>query len=244
MADIHAPKNISVVLLLRLVSGGKFELFMVRHRRDASSRQPTIGFPGGDLRKEDFHEAMLKRCWGLGPIEARRILGSELTPKFSMGYWVAGVRILYEEIGILLCTTVKGVPPDMNHRPLSHSLKEKRRLLIEGVIDLRTILEAEELLCDVGGLAYFSHWSSENATPGQGARYFLAHLPSHQNTLLTSHPKVDGLWMTPERALDLCEQGQFESTFPTFASIRTLADFDSWESVWAEYRYQKGSKPV
>jgi hypothetical protein len=44
------------------------------------------------------------------------------------------------------------------------------------------------------------------------------------------------LWITPERAMQDYAKGNLPMIFPTYASLRTLADFESVESVLAEYQ--------
>jgi hypothetical protein len=116
-------------------------------------------------------------------------------------------------------------------------------------LSFRTLLESEELLCDASRLAYFSHWQ----TPGQieipfDTRVFLAALPNDQTPLPTSPEVAHTLWLTPDRALELFAKDKLPMTFPTFVSLRTLADFESLESVWKEYgskssaASKKGSK--
>jgi len=44
------------------------------------------------------------------------------------------------------------------------------------------------------------------------------------------------LWCAPDRALTLFARGELPMLFPTFASLRTLADFDDLRSVLKEYQ--------
>ena len=66
-------------------------------------------------------------------------------------------------------------------------------------------------------------------------RFFLAALPKDQTPLPTSPEVIHSLWLTPDRALELFAGDELPMIFPTFASLRTLADFESLDSVWKEY---------
>jgi hypothetical protein len=46
---------------------------------------------------------------------------------------------------------------------------------------------------------------------------------------------MHSLWLTPDRAIQLFEHGELPLIFPTFASLRTLADFETLESLFAEF---------
>src|SRR5262249_33041533 len=104
-------------------------------------------------------------------------------------------------------------------------------------LNFRSLLESEELLCDASRLAYFSHWQTpEEIAIRFDTGFFLAAVPKGQTPLPTSLEVSHSLWLTPDRALELFVEDQLPMIFPTFASLRTLADFDSLESVLKEYR--------
>ncbi len=234
----NAPINASVIILLRPDVKGGIELLMTRCPPGEFSVE-NYAFPLSPVKKEDALEGMLNRCWGLTPLEARNTLGSELTPRLSLGHWVAAIRGLFEQMGVLLCTAEGGRPPERVKGSLSirDNLIEKRRSLIEGCMDFRTLLESEGLFCDTRCLSYFTHWlTPENAYPTYDTRYYLASLPPDQKAIMRSGNHSTGLWITPERGMDLFQQGSFPMVFSTFASVRSLADFDSWDSLASEYR--------
>ncbi|MGH7772590.1 MAG: NUDIX hydrolase [Candidatus Binatia bacterium] len=225
----------TAVILVRLEANGGFEVFMTRRPHGMNSLGGMYVFPGGSVRKEDCTEPILRRCHGLSRKEAQRILRMHLSPELSLGHWVTGVRELFEEVGILLCVTEAGKPLDMNERGLKERVAEKRKALIEGSIDFQLLLESEGLFCDAASLIYFSHWlMPEEIFPRFDTRFYLARLPTDQTPLSTSE---DSLWITPDRSLKLCEQEELSVLFPTFASLRTLANFDSLEALMAEYRF-------
>jgi len=102
------------------------------------------------------------------------------------------------------------------------------------------LLEREQLYCDLAGLGYFSSWQ----TPAQFAmrfdtRFFLAALPEGQTPLVTSYEVAHSVWLTPDRAMQLFGRNELPMIFPTFASLRTLADFDTLESVLREYGLER-----
>ena len=168
------------------------------------------------------------------------MLHTDLSPELSLGHWVAGIRELFEEVGVLLCVSENGSPLDMRDERLRDKFAKKRKQMIEGAIDFLALLESEHLLCDAACLGYFSHWLTPEESPIRfDARFYIAPLPPDQSPLATSEEVTHSLWVTPERALKLCEQGTLPMIFPTFSALRTLADFDSPDSLFAEYRGNK-----
>jgi 8-oxo-dGTP pyrophosphatase MutT (NUDIX family) len=234
--ETYRPKNAATVLLLRPKGEEGFEVFMTRRPAGMNFLGGMYVFPGGSVRKEDCSEGILRRCHGLTRQEAQRILGMHLSPELSLGHWVAGIRELFEEIGILLCLTESGAPLVMNEQRRKERLAERREALVKGTIDFQSLLESEKILCDLACLRYFSHWLTPEEFPIRfDTRFFLASVPSDQSPLPTSEEVTHSLWITPERSLKLCQQGSLPVIFPTFASLRTLADFETLDSLFADY---------
>ena len=236
MAEYLKPQNAATVILLRPQANSGFELFMTRRPPGMNFLGGVYVFPGGSVRKEDCSESMLRRCHGLTEHEAQKIFSMRLSPELSLGHWVAGIRELFEEVGILLCVTEAGTPLDMDDSGRKQRLEKKRQALVKRAIDFQSLLESEKLLCDLPRLGYFSHWLTPEEFPIRyDTRFFLALLPADQSPLATSEEVTHSLWITPERSLELSRNGSLPMIFPTFASLRTLADYDSLVSLLAEY---------
>ena len=237
MTTASTPKNAATVILLRPGASGGFEVFLTRR----PDRMDVLGgayvFPGGTLTKDDWSERSLKRCRGLSRRQAQKLLGAHLKPDIALGYWVAAVRELFEEVGVLLAATEPDRPLALQDRRQKEALLQKRGGLIAGRLAFHEVLESEDIYIDVKRLAYFSHWQTpEKISARFDTRFFLAPLPSDQVPLETSEEVAHGLWLPPERALQLYAQRKLPMIFPTYASLRTLADFDSVEAVVREYQ--------
>jgi hypothetical protein len=192
-------------------------------------------FPSGALRKDDFSTAMLRLCHGLSPLDARKIVGAYFSPPEALGLWIAGIRKLFEEVGILLAVNSLGQPwaAEQNHK---NNLTDEHAALLKKTLSFRSLLESAGLLCDASRLAYFSHWQTpEEISIRFDTHFFLSALPQDQTPLPTSPEVIQSLWLTPDRALELFAKDKLPMIFPTFASLRTLADFESLESVLKEY---------
>lgn len=198
-------------------------------------------FPGGTLRKDDYSAAMIERCAGLTAEEARKIVGAQFRPQEAAGLWVAGIRELFEEVGVLLAVKESGARLAMTSAHAARLIDEHRDRTTRS-INFLSLLNAEHLRCELSRLAYFSHWQ----TPAQVSRrfdthFFLAVIPGDQTPLETSYEVAHSLWLTPDRALQLYGRGGLPMIFPTFASLRTLADFETLESLQKEYFRDRSS---
>lgn len=231
MTASREPRNAATVILLRAGDDGGIEVFLTRRPEAMDFLGGAYVFPGGTVGKEDCSEKMLKRCRGVSGYEGRNILGAHLKPDLALGHWVAGIRELFEETAVLLCVTKDGEAVAANQ-----GLEEKRRKLVRRELSFRDLLESENIFCDAGLLLYFSHWlTPEEFAMRFDTRFFIALLPPGQTPLERSEEVADSLWITPERAMQLYARGELPMIFPTYASLRTLADFDSVESLFSQY---------
>jgi 8-oxo-dGTP pyrophosphatase MutT (NUDIX family) len=236
MTEARPPKKASTVILIRPEIMGKFEIFMTRRPPEMKFFGGVYVFPGGTVRKSDCSEEMLSRCHGLSRSEAQRILGNHLSPELSLGHWVAGIRELYEEVGIFLCVKKNGKHLDMTQEKHRERMAQKREALVEGAIDFRVLLESEGLYCDVGSPVFFYHRVTPESYPMRfDTCFYLAGIPSGQTPLSSSQEVAESLWITPEQALNQFQKGDFPLMPPTLYSLRTLADIDSWQNLCAKY---------
>lgn len=238
MRQATQPKKASTVILVRPNAHGQFELFLTRRPAEMHFLGGMYVFPGGSVKKEDCSEGTLRCCRGVTKKAAQKTLGMHLSPNVALGHWVAAIRELFEEVGILFCVNAVGKPVDM--AVMRERLAGKRRTTMKGSMEFREILESEKIFCDLARLHYFSHWRTPEEFPTRfDTRFYLAPLPQDQNPFASSEEVTHSLWITPDRALELSGRGSLPVIFPTFASLRTLANFDSFESLFAVYQPSK-----
>jgi 8-oxo-dGTP pyrophosphatase MutT (NUDIX family) len=230
MSASAEPRSASTVILLRAGEKSGVEVFLTRRPEAMDFLGGAYVFPGGTVRKEDYSESVLKRCRGLTPIQARDMLGAHLKPEVALGHWVAGIREVFEEVGVVLCA---GETPPAARKS---ELERERRRIVKRETSFMAMLEAEDLYCDAGAVRYFSHWlTPEEFAMRFDTRFFVALLPPGQTPLERSEEVADSLWIAPEHALKLYAERKLPMIFPTYASLRTLADFESAEAVLREF---------
>lgn len=224
MSPAASVERASSVILLREAQPHGFEVLL------RQCLGGTHGFPCGAVQKSDYVPGILRRCRGLSGETARRILGAHFSPSQALGFWIAAARVLFEQAGILLAVKESGEPiaPEAE---LDARLRAQRAALVERRFGFRSILESENLFCDAATVRYFSHWRAESPGPGD-LRMFLAPMPEN-------HPPPtavigSGQWLAPDRALQLFNRGELMIAFSTFASLRTLADFEDVKSLLKE----------
>ena len=236
MSAVAKHNAASSVILLREAQTRGFEVFFTRRPDEMPFLGETYCFPGGSVHEGDYADGMLCRCRGLSPADGRKIIGAHLPARQALGFWIAAIRMLFEEVGVLFAIKETGEPITWNAE-LQVQLLEKRAAFRNGSLTFQSLLESENLFCDAAGLAYFSHWHTP-ATPSSNidTYFFLAAMPEPQTLLDTASEITRGRWLAPDRALQLFNRGELPIAFSTFASLRTLADFGSVKSVFNEFR--------
>src|ERR1043166_5137727 len=167
MAQQQKPKPAATVILLR--SGGRdpFEIFFTRRPEGMAFLGGMYCFPGGTVRKDDCSPESIERCYGLTALAARKMLGSHFAAAQAMGFWIAGVRELFEETGILLARDAS------THCEVSEARRDRMLTLAApggrksdgNAISFGAALATENLLCDLSQLRYLSHWQTPSEQP-------------------------------------------------------------------------------
>ncbi len=230
MPENRPPKKASTIVLVRPAKDGVFEVFMTRRPRAMRFLGGFFVFPGGSVKRSDSAPDMLDLCRGLSPGEARARLGDELGAEDAMGHWVAAVRELYEEVGVLLCVRPDGGPA--MGAGTRERVGAKRSSVLRGSLGFPDLLASEGLCCDVGSPVYFYHRTTpERYAMRFDTRFFLAPLPEGQTPLSVSEEVSESLWITPGEGLERADRGRMAVIPPTLHTLRTLADLGTWEAL-------------
>jgi len=227
----------STVVLVRPNEDGAFEIFMNRRPEKMDTYAGVYVFPGGRVESTDWSSSMLNLVRGVTPEDAQQKLGSAAGPEICLGYWVAAVRELFEEVGVHFFVPQYNQPALIDANDFAVRLAQKRAELQEGKFDLPALMAAERLYCDVGRLSYFFHRITPEHYPVRfDTRFYLAALPEGQEPLHSSEEVSESLWVAPQAAIDRLQTGNFPMMPPTVAVLRTLAEHGSWHSLRAAFQ--------
>lgn len=234
MSEKTSPLQASTIVLVRPSENGRFEILMTRRPNQMRFLGGFFVFPGGIVEGSDSSDEMLNRCRGLSREAARECLGDDLSAELSLGHWVAAIRELYEEAGILLAVNEQGVQTvDAEVRT---RIGARRESLVKGSVSFHELLEEEDLFCDVGRPVYFSH----RITPDHydlrfDTRFYLASLPEGQVALERSEEVAESIWIEPDEGLKRAGEGRMAIIPPTLTTLERLAQLGSWENLCGEF---------
>lgn len=180
-----------------------------------------LSFPVGRVEEGDHAVSSLDRCCGMTGDHARRALGHGVSSAKALGYWVAGARLLLTTTRLLFA--VKGA----QGAPVPQTLSYRERPLPgRDAKALASHLARHDLYCDLDRLCFFSRWTDPHARTAVG--FFLVRIPD--DLRVAAH-----VWRAPDKVLIGWRKQEFHLDFPTFSSLRMLADFSSCDALFSEY---------
>ena len=223
------------VLLIRPGRAGPIEVFLIRRARDMRFLGGYYAFPGGKVDLADRSDDARRRTRGLAPEAAARALGDAADEVPAIAYWIAAVREVFEETGMLLArdaadgTIAAGAATQAR-------LEDHRRALVRGDRSFTAILTTEGWSADLGPLRYLSHFVTPPASPIRfSARFFLCPVPVGQEPRLIAEEASEGFWVDPAEAHRRFRRGEWPMAEPAEYGTQYLAQFESCEAVWRHH---------
>ncbi len=231
------PRYASTVVLVRPDERGGFELLLTRRPPEMRFLGGFYVFPGGTVHESDYSPSMLRRCRGLSGEEARGILDNRREPNEALGHWVAVVRELFEEVGVLLCVNEAGEEVAVSDQAAKQRIENKRQAIVRKELDFSAFLESENLFCDLTRAVYFDHWVTPDIYSMRfDTRFYIAAQPSKQRALRRSEEVTHSLWINAAEAISRVDRRDFPILPPTTTVLQRLARLSSLERLRAEFK--------
>jgi ribonuclease/clavin/mitogillin len=230
------PRPAASVLLVRPGAGGPIEVFLIRRARDMRFLGGYYAFPGGKVDLADRSHEALARIRGLSADTAAQAIGDPTDEVPAIAYWVAAVREVFEETGVLLARDAAGAPVAGGAPGLATRLEDHRRALVRGERSFTAILATEGWVADLAPLRYLCQFVTPPASPIRfSARFFLCRLPSGQGPRLIAEEASEGFWVDPGEAHRRFRQGAWPMAEPAEYGTQYLAQFESYEALWRHH---------
>ena len=236
------PRAASTVVLLRPDDEGGFELLLTRRPEQMRFLGGYYVFPGGTVHHDDYSSNALARCRALTGESAQRILGSRHEPDEALGHWVAVIRELFEEVGILLCTDEAGDAIKLDEPEVKQRIEQQRQAIVRKKLQFSEFLEIEDLYCDLARVSYFDHWVTPAIYSMRfDTRFFAAQAPTNQTPLERSEEVTHSLWINPAEAMARLDRYEFPILPPTTTVIGELSRIGTWARLCERFDFDATS---
>ena len=223
-AEPVQPRPAATAVLLRDAEDD-IETLLLRRRGTAGFVPGAYVFPGGRVDAADSEVE-----WPVQNVdpEAR--------------YWIAAVREVFEETGVLLARTAAGVWS--TDASADAGLELWRNQLMSEEATLQDLLQTRGLFLAAREIAYIAHWITPLVEPRRyDTRFFMAAMPRGRQVRIDAREMVEAVWLSPRAALSRFEAGALPMVFPTVKTLQMLQPFRSVAEVFGAFR-ERSIKPI
>jgi 8-oxo-dGTP pyrophosphatase MutT (NUDIX family) len=221
MVETLIPRPAATVMTIRDQPNG-YEILMLRRNLRSDFVGGAHVFPGGAVDASDGETD--RQVYGLSDMDASRRLEIE---RGGLAYYVASLRELFEEAGLLIACDEKGAPVNFSDPNDVKRMAAHRRAVNANELDFLTMMKSEGLLLDLRGVEYIAHWITPVGPPRRyDTRFFVAIAPSDQRATHDAGETVADEWIRPIDALAANERGEFDMIAPTIRNLHAVAGFN------------------
>jgi 8-oxo-dGTP pyrophosphatase MutT (NUDIX family) len=223
---IAVPKKAATVILLRERDPKEFDVFLLKRHEKSSFMGGNYVYPGGRVDREDGSPEIGSFSRGITCEEARRILGEAFSPEESFAPWIAAIRELFEEAGVLLAYDRKGKLLHLRDPEEREHFSRYRELVQTDKLTICQLVQRENLLFALDHLHYYAHWITPEARSERfDTLFFIARYPLGQEASHDQKETTAGAWLTPRNALKDNLRGEVVLSPPTLKTLEDLSRF-------------------
>ncbi len=192
---------------------------MVRRSGGADFFGDAYVFPGGGVDSGDSEPALLTHSAPLPESDLARLLGEGLPRELAIGCWIAGIRELFEEAGVMLAR--RGAEPLTFSDSATLARFDQYRLdLRDHRITFIEIVEREGLTLATDSVFYFSRIvTPPYARKRYDTRFVIASAPLDQLAGHDQHEVVSGEWLSAADAVVLYHSRAQQIVPPTLQNL-------------------------
>jgi 8-oxo-dGTP pyrophosphatase MutT (NUDIX family) len=228
MGEILHPRPASTVLALRDGDEG-YEVLMLRRNLKSDFVGGAYVFPGGGVDTADGEVDLQRLVFGINDEQASDRLGLE---RGGIAYYVACLRELFEEAGLLIVCNERGESVDLSEHKVVQRLAAHRASINGAAMSFLEMLQEEELVLDLRGLAYLAHWVTPVGAPRRyDTRFFVALAPTGQIATHDAGETIEDHWLRPRDALMAFERREFTMILPTIRTLKAVSHFSCARDV-------------
>jgi glyoxylase-like metal-dependent hydrolase (beta-lactamase superfamily II)/8-oxo-dGTP pyrophosphatase MutT (NUDIX family) len=224
-ASAIVAKPAATVVLLRPGPAGLEALLTLRPSSMAFAADMHV-FPGGRVDEADGAPELLRRSV-MSPEEASIALGGDLAPRDALATYVAAIRELFEEAGILFADGGR----DLNIMPPPY-LSQARSALVGGEARFASVAAELGLRLRTDWLVPLSRWVTPPTLPRRfDTRFFAAGLPAGARVSFEGDEVAGHVWLTPAAGLATMAAGEIGMWLPTSATLQQLGHVTSVDQI-------------
>ncbi len=231
------PEPAATVILVREKQGSQeagqgIEVFLTRRQDDLAFLGGYHVFPGGKLDKRDCAKDTIESCGELGKDPEGLMVPGGHPPDESIAYYVAAIRELFEEAGVILAYDADGKIITGHDEQLWKRLREARQKIHRREMCMTDMMKEEVLTYALDRLVWLSRWVTPATSPRRfDTQFFVARLPKGQKPAPYKEEISDSGWISPQDAINMWRERKIRIIPPTLASLDALVKYESWAQI-------------
>jgi 8-oxo-dGTP pyrophosphatase MutT (NUDIX family) len=233
------PRLAATAILVR-ARADQPEILLLKRGERARFMPNAYVFAGGALDLDDESADVYALCNGLDDGLASEQL--EL-PSNGLRFFVAAVREVFEECGLLLAYDDRGEIADLSSWDESR-LRETRLKISTGRLTFAKLCRAQGWRLAVDKLAFFSHWITPPGSVRFDTRFFLGLVPPRQTASLAGNEMSQLVWRTAAEALAEHASKQLLLMYPTRSILKDIAAMRSIDELFDFARRPRKIAPI
>ncbi|MFL5683406.1 MAG: MBL fold metallo-hydrolase [Chloroflexota bacterium] len=217
---VVVPRPAATVVLLRPGDVG-LEVLLTHRPATMAFAAGAFVFPGGRVDPGDADPGLAARSV-VGATDAAVALGGDLPADVALAAYLAAIRELFEEAGVLLADT------SATDDQISHA----RSALLAARVALPELAESLDLTLRTDLLVPLSRWVTPSSSPRRfDTRFFAAMLPDGAEPSFEGDEVAAHTWLRPVDALAAMAAGQLLLWLPTSSTLQQLEHVVGFDEV-------------
>ena len=205
------PRPAATVVILRDGPSG-LETFMVVRHHEIDFASGALVFPGGKVDKPDSDPFWQDRAPQVGA-----------APEHA--YWIAAARETFEEAGLLLARK-RGAAALLSQQDTHRIIGAYRPRLLNNEGSFADLIRGEDLEIATDLMVHYAHWITPVGVPKRFDTHFLmVAAPADQLGAADGSESVDGLWISPARAIADGDAGRRTLVPATRMNLKKITPF-------------------
>jgi 8-oxo-dGTP pyrophosphatase MutT (NUDIX family) len=224
-------RQASTVILVR-ERNEKIEIYLLRRSASSGFMGGLYVFPGGVVDPEDRDFKGWSPFLDLGQEDIDKKLGADaFWGEDVLGFSIAAIRETLEEAGVLIAVTENKVRAELDYICEYRLSKELARSWF------REKIMEKKLILALSHLNGWSHWITPKLMKKRfDTRFFMVFMPEGQSCRPDDKETEHGIWLTPQKALELNLELTVPLSPPTIVTLTELLQYNTLEDLRQELK--------
>lgn len=232
------PKPAATLILTRQYDG-ELQVYLLKRSSKSAFMAGSFVFPGGRVDPNDRKDDIWIRHVDMSSEDIAERFGEDVNETSILSFGVSVIRETLEEAGVFLAHRRHPAIDDIRR---ICKLRLSDKLSKDWFIDL---VVAERWILNLSQLMPLSHWITPVLMPYRfDTRFYLAAVPEGQECCPDARETVEGLWLSPLKALNGNLAGTIPLSPPTLVTLHGLLNVNTIEELQPATAHRKWGRPI